>query len=192
MKQIKQVISQMISISESEFLHFSEFLCVKKYKKNTILENKNTYANEIYFINKGIIGVSILDKEGEEHTIHFALENQFISDYTSFILKEASFHILQTLEDTEVVILSREAIEWGYKNLQEGEKLGRMVAEYYFIYFDNRIKNWYIRSPKERYDMINTLFPNLHNRVSQRKIASYLGISPIHLSRLKKADSAKT
>ena len=191
MEQLKQAIRQMISISESEFLLFSEFFRIQTYKKNAILSKKDICANEIFFIYKGIIGVSILDQSGEEHTIHFALENQFISDYTSFILKEPSFHILKALETVEVVILPREAIEWGYKNLAEGEKLGRRVAEFYFIHFDNRIKNLYIRTPKERYDMMNTLFPNIHNRVSQRKIASYLGISSIHLSRLKKADSQK-
>jgi hypothetical protein len=62
---------------------------------------------------------------------------------------------------------------------------------YYFIYQDDRIKNNYIRTRKERYDSINEVFPNIHNRVPQHMIASYLGITPIHLSRLKKADLDK-
>jgi len=90
------------------------------------------------------------------------------------------------VEETEVVILPRASIEWGYQNLNEGQKLGRLIAEYYFIYHDNRIKNLYVRTPKERYDNITNIFPNIHNRVPQHMIASYLGITPIHLSRLKK------
>ena len=92
----------------------------------------------------------------------------------------------------EAVVIPRKAIEWGYQHLKEGDKLGRSIAEYYFIYNDNRIKNIYIVPPKDRYDAIESVFPNIHNRVSQRLIASYLGITPIHLSRLKKAERAKT
>ena len=64
--------------------------------------------------------------------------------------------------------------------------MGRLIAEYYFIYQDNRIQNNYFRTPKERYDNITQVFPNIHNRVPQHMIASYLGITSIHLSRLKK------
>lgn len=64
--------------------------------------------------------------------------------------------------------------------------MGRLVAEYYYIYQDDRIKNNYVRTPKQRYDSITEVFFNIHNRVPQHMIASYLGISPIHLSRLKK------
>ena len=115
------------------------------------------------------------------------MENQFIADYSCFMLRERSLYTLQAIEETEVVIMPRSAIEWGYKDLQQGDKLGRLIAEYYFIYQDNRIKNLYARTPKERYDSITDVFPNIHNRVPQHMIASYLGISPVHLSRLKKA-----
>ena len=159
----------------------------KIFKKQETLSRPNAIPNEIFFINKGIIRVTITGNDGVEHTIHFALENQFIADYSCFILRERSLYTLQSIEDTEVVIMPRSAIEWGYNNLQQGDKLGRLIAEYYFIYQDNRIRNLYARTPKERYDSITDVFPNIHNRVPQHMIASYLGISPVHLSRLKKA-----
>jgi hypothetical protein len=87
--------------------------------------------------------------------------------------------------------MPRSAVDWDYKNLKEGDKLGRLIAEFYFIYQDNRIKNLYARSAKERYDTITEVFPNIHNRVPQHMIASYLGITPVHLSRLKKSDYSK-
>ncbi len=79
------------------------------------------------------------------------MENQFIADYSNFIQQQPSIYTLQTLEETQVLILPRSAIEWGYKNLTDGQKMGRLIAEYYFIYQDDRIKNLYIRTPKERY-----------------------------------------
>jgi len=184
-------MKQMISISEDELNDFLGQSITKTFKRNETVSRTNAVPNEIFFINKGLIRVMITDNEGTEHTVHFALENQFISDYSNFMQKQPSFYNLQALEETQVVVLPRSAIEWGYKNLQEGEKMGRLIAEYYFIYQDNRIKNKFSRSPKQSYDNITDVFPNIHNRVPQHMIASYLGITPVHLSRLKKADIPK-
>lgn len=186
MRQIEYAIKQLITISDGEM---ENFLCDCKteiFKKKEILSKPNEIATEIFFINKGIIRVKILDNKGIEHSIHFALENQFIADYSSFIQETKSIYTLEAIEDTEVVIMPKSTIDWGYSNLKEGQKMGRLISEYYFIYQDNRIKNNYYRTPKQRYDSITEVFPNIHNRVPQHMIASYLGITSIHLSRLKK------
>lgn len=191
MKQIELAIKQMITISESEL---TDFLCqtiTKTFKRNEVLSGLNSIPNEIYFVNKGLIRVSVTDNDGIEHTVYFALEKQFIADYSNFMMKQPSYCTLQALEETEVVVMPRSSIEWGYNNLKQGDKLGRLIAEYYFIYQDNRIKNMYVRTPKERYDNITDVFPNIHNRVPQHMIASYLGITPIHLSRLKRTAKEK-
>jgi len=179
----------MISISEDELDDFLNQAIIKTFKRQETISRPNAIPNEIFFINKGLIRVVISDKEGTEHTIHFALEKQFIADYSNFIQKQPSIYSLQTLEETQVVVLPRSAIEWGYKNLTEGQKMGRLIAEYYFIYQDDRIKNMYARTPKQRYESITEVFHNIHNRVPQHMIASYLGVTPVHLSRLKKADN---
>ena len=191
MEPIEQVIGQMISISEEELNAFLRQTITKTFQRQEVLSRPGVVPNEIFFINEGILRVMITDQEGAEHTIHFALENQFIADYSSFMLKQPALYTLQALEMTQAVVLPRSAIEWGYKTLREGEKLGRLIAEYYFIYQDNRIKNLYARTPKERYDSITDVFPNIHNRVPQHMIASYLGITSVHLSRLKRADRQK-
>ncbi|HEX5001704.1 MAG TPA: Crp/Fnr family transcriptional regulator [Bacteroidia bacterium] len=188
MEQIRQLMKQMINVSEDELNSFLSQAITKTFKRQESVSRPNAIPNEIYFINTGLIRVIITDNEGMEHTIHFALENQFIADYSNFIQKQSSLYTLQAVEETQVVVLPRSAIEWGYKNLQEGQKMGRLIAEFYFIYQDNRIKNMYARTPKQRYDSITDVFPNIHNRVPQHMIASYLGITPVHLSRLKKAE----
>ena len=177
----------MISVTEYELNDFLGKAITKTFKRQETVSRPNAIPNEIFFINKGLIRVLITDKEGTEHTLHFALENQFIADYANFMQKQPSLYTLQTVEETQVVVLPRASIEWGYKNLLEGQKLGRLIAEYYFIYQDDRIKNMYARTPKQRYDSITEVFPNIHNRVPQHMIASYLGITSVHLSRLKKA-----
>ncbi len=185
MQQIKDVISQMIQISEQELENFTSKFHVRKIKKNELVAKSEEIPNEVFFINKGLLRVFIVDSKGTEHSLHFALENQFIADYANYINKTPAHYFLQALEETEVVVMPRSAIDWGYKHLTEGNKLGRLIAEYYFIYQDNRITNSYIRSPKERYEAINQLFPNINQRIPQHLITSYLGISSVHLSRLK-------
>lgn len=187
MNIIREVILSMIQAEDSELDKFLSLITKQNFDRHEILNRPGHIPNDIFFINKGLIRISITNQNGTEHTIHFAFEHQFIADYSCFLQIKPSLYSLQALEKTEVIILPRAAIEWGYKNLKEGEKLGRLIAEYYFIYQDNRILNQYARTPKQRYDSITEVFPDIHNRVPQHMIASYLGISPVHLSRLKKA-----
>lgn len=191
MDQIIAAIRQMISATDEEMEGLLRECYPKKYKKHAIISTPGKAANEVFFITSGIIRVIITDNTGIDHTIHFALENQFIADYSSFLLQSPALYTLQAIEESEVVVMPRTAIEWGYKHLQQGDRLGRLIAEFYFIYQDHRVKNMYAWTPKERYDHISQVFPNIHNRVPQHMIASYLGITPVHLSRLKKSARRK-
>lgn len=188
---IQNVIKSMISTTDSELATLLQDATVSTYKRKTILNVKNKIPNEVYFVNKGLLRIMVEDIDGVEHTIHFAMEGQFIAEYAAYILQQPSMGVIQALENTEVVILPRKSIEWGYAHMTEGNKLGRLIAEYYFIYQDTRIRNTYVRSAVERYNTITDIFPNIHNRAPQHMIASYLGITPIHLSRLKRKDRKK-
>ena len=192
MEQLRQAIGQMIKATPTEIEQFLAKCTSAIHKRKAILSQADAIPNEVFFIEHGIIRVCLTDITGIEHTIHFALENQFICDYSAFLRQEPSLYSLETLEETQLVTIPRAAIDWGYANLTEGDRLGRFIAEFYFIYQDNRIKNQYIRTPKERYDTITEVFPDIHNRAPQHMIASYLGISPVHLSRLKKESYRKT
>ncbi len=181
----------MIEISDQELNSFLSQCIIRKFQRHEILSRPGIIPNEIFFINKGLVRIIANDADGNENTLHFALENQFIADYSCFILKQPSLYTLRAEEDTETIVLPRQAVDWGYQNLTQGDRLGRLIAEFYFIYQDNRLKNLYVRSAKERYDSITEVFPNIHNRVPQHMIASYLGITPVYLSRLKRGEISK-
>lgn len=191
MEALYKAIQSMINISPAEWDQLEAGCIETRFKRNLYLSRPLTVPNEIFFIVRGLVRVVVTDEAAIDHSIHFAFENQFICDYASFIQQKPSVYSLQALEDTEVVVLPRKVVSWGYENLQEGNKLGRLIAEYYFIYQDNRIKNMIALSPKERYDSITDIFPDIHNRVPQHMIASYLGVTPVHLSRLKKSRLGK-
>lgn len=186
MQLLKNTISQMIDLSEEEASQFMALCYRRKFKKKEILSEDDKIIDEVYFVEKGILRVKIVDIGGNEHTIHFAIENQFIADYRAFLTGEKSSYLLEAMEPTEVIVMPRQAIEWGYQYLAEGQKLGRLIAEYYFTYLDRRIEHLYTLTPIQRYELMNQIFPNIRNRVPQHMIASYLGITSIHLSRIKK------
>jgi CRP-like cAMP-binding protein len=186
MEQIKAVLRQMIEVSDAELEGFLQHGYLRQYRRKSFLCEAGQYADSVFFVNKGILRVMMLDLDGVEHTLHFALENQFIADYASFLQRKPAVQNLQAIEDVEVVVLPRSAVEWGYRHLKEGERLGRLIAEYYFIYLDHRITRLLSETPAARYANIESTFPDIHLRAPQRMIASYLGITPVHLSRLKK------
>jgi CRP-like cAMP-binding protein len=187
MQTLAFAIRQMITISEQELNGLLAECYPKRFAPKELLGEQGRVSNEIFFIAHGLTRSLIIDPAGVEHTIHFSAENQFICDYSSFMLKTPATNSIQAVEPTEVIVMPRSAIEWGYRTLEQGDRLGRLIAEYYFIYFDNRLKNQYLFTAAQRYENIGKVFPNIHNRVPQHMIASYLGISPVHLSRLRNA-----
>ena len=147
-------------------------------------------SQDLFFIEEGFIRLFITDSRGVQHTTHFAQENVFITDYTALASGEPAKYSLEAIQDTTMVILTKETLSWLYTNLKEGEILGRKVLDDYFVYFDNRLQHFYTHTPEERFDLMNSIFPDIHNKVPQHMIASYINITPVHLSRIKKQKRA--
>lgn len=184
-KSIHHVISSLIEINDEEWTFYSSMLREKEFKKKEIILVEGSICKEVFFVNKGLLRVFFVDNKGEEKTFHFALENTLATDYKSLLKGIPSNYSIQAMEDTQVVIMSLEMVQEGYKKLRNGEKLGRLLAEHYFFLFNEKIQSIYTETPLERYDNLTTSFPNIFQRVPQHLIASYLNISSVHLSRLK-------
>ncbi|MFT4644969.1 MAG: CRP-like cAMP-binding protein [Planctomycetota bacterium] len=187
-KNMHQVISSYIEITDEEWTSYSSMLGVRKIKKKTTLLSEGTLCKEVLFVSKGFLRIYFVDNNGEEKTFHFALENTFATDYKSFLKGVPSNYSIQAMEDTEVFVMSLEMVQGGYQKLQQGEKLGRRIAEDYFMMFNDKIQAIYTQTPLERYKDLTLSFPNIFQRVPQHFIASYLNISAVHLSRLKNAE----
>jgi CRP-like cAMP-binding protein len=187
-ENIHQVISNYIEISDEEWAYYSSKLRVKEFKKKSIVLNEGNVCRDVFFINSGLLRVYFVDNNGEEKTFHFALENTFATDYESFLKVIPANYSIQAMEDTQVVSMSLEMLQEGYEKLRYGEKLGRQLAEDYFFMFNNKIQSFYTRTSLERYNDLTTKFPEIFQRVPQHYIASFLNISPVHLSRLKNAN----
>ena len=182
---IQKTISSLIDISDKEWSSYSQHFRVKQFKKKANIINEGDICRDVYFVEKGLLRIFYLDNNAEEKTFHFAMENTFATDYESLLKHTASNYSIQCLEDTKVILMSLDMLQEGYKTLESGEKLGRLLAEEYFFLFSDKIKSIYTKTPLERYNALNKKFPNILQRVPQHYIASYLNISSVHLSRLK-------
>jgi len=186
MELFKSVVSKIIDVPDGELHSFVNRFSIQEIKRNGFLSHAGKIPDGIFFIECGLVRVIIQDVSGAEHTIHFAMEGQFIADYASYLRVQPANYSIQAIEDTRVLVMSRGAIEWGYANLSCGEQMGRRLAEFYFSMHDDRIKMSYLLGSRERYDEIENIYPGILSRIPQHMIASYLGISSVHLSRLKK------
>jgi CRP-like cAMP-binding protein len=180
-----QLITEYIDISDSELEYCLSMLSYEVYKKKDILLKEGEVCSKIYFVVKGLLRIYFIDDKDEEKTFHFCLENTFGTDYESFLKGIPSSFSIQAMEDTDVLVISFEMLQNIYRVLKYGEKLGRRITEEYFFLVNEKIKALYVNTPMVRYRDMNKRFPNIHQRVPQHYIASYLNITPVHLSRLK-------
>ncbi len=192
MEELADQMRRMIAVSDAELETFLRDCSVQTFDKKEVLAEAHKVAHTVFFVLEGILRVVVTDYNGVDQTMHFAREGEFIADYSSFLRQEPAAFRLEAISPLKVVRMPRKAIEWGYAHMAEGEKMGRLIAEYYFVYLDDRIQSRYTLRPEERYARMGKIFPDIHNRAAQHMIASYLGITPVHLSRIKKAARSKT
>ena len=185
MNKLKLLIESYIQVSNDELEKFFGGFYSTHIKKNGIILQASSICRNLYFVINGLLRTYFVDKDNQEHNFHFCYENTFAGDYESFIKHTPSSYTIQAVEPTELIVIPYETLLKGFNILKEGERLGRMLAEEYFIMFSDKLRSFYTESPLERFNKLDKLYPNIHQRVPQRHIASYLNISSVHLSRLK-------
>jgi len=156
-----------------------------KFNAGEPLLNIGEPVNKIFFIETGAIRHFTCDKFGHEHTTHFAFENSFATDYRAFILNTDSAYCVEAINDSQFISIPRDAYNWLAKHVTSGEKIIRSLTEMFFVYFATRLHDNYVLSPLERYQAMQVKFPRIYDLVPQYMIASYIGVSKVHLSRLK-------
>jgi len=187
-EQIRRVISGYIDFNEEEWEQYASMFRVRKVAKKAVLLNEGAVCRDVFFVCSGLLRIYFIDHHGEEKTFHFSLENTFATDYESLLKVVPAHYSIQAMEDTTVVLMSLEMLQSGYQILQNGEKLGRLLAETYFFLLSDKIRAIYTQSPLERYNSMNTAYPGIVQRIPQHYLASYLNISSVHLSRLKHSE----
>jgi CRP-like cAMP-binding protein len=157
----------------------------KVIPKGTVLTDYGKIERHTYFINSGIIQVTLL-RDIEEKIIDFFFPETFVCSYTSFILQIPSDVRVSALTDCVVEALSHDDIQAAYNDSFFANKMGRVLTEQIFIIKSKREKDFLTKSAEERYAELVTRRPDIIKLIPGYKIAQYLGIKPESLSRIRK------
>lgn len=178
-----------ITLDAAETEHVKLKLQYKTVKKNTALLNTGAICRNIYFVNKGCLRIFNMDKEGEEYIISFCPENWWAVDISSFSGQTPAFYTISALEDTEVFYLSYSALEQLYLQVPKFERFFRILTQNGFNLYQRRITSNLSKTAEERYAQFQKQYPKLEQKIAQKHIASYLGITPVFLSIIRKRNS---
>lgn len=185
MNKIRNYIETITEVNDEDWEFFSSKLQRKYFPKKTNITNIGQVENCISFLEKGIVRVFI-PKEEEDITFGFSFENEFISAYDSFLMQSPSQYQLETLAETSVLSISYSGLQEVYQKTKIGNLIGRLVAERLFILKSNRALSLLNDSAEQRYLNLFTERPNLIKEIPLKYIASYIGVTPQSLSRIRK------
>jgi len=142
-------------------------------------------CREAAFIESGVFR-SYINTGERDATFYFAAENDFICDYSSFLPRTPSDKNIQALEAAEVRVISFDGLQEFYRKVASGERFGRLIAEEIFLDSIQQLASFYSDKPAVRYQNFVHRFPHLVQRLPQYYIASYVGIEPQSLSRIRR------
>ncbi|MEL6823575.1 MAG: Crp/Fnr family transcriptional regulator [Calditrichota bacterium] len=184
-------LQQYTTLTASEITFLEEKIPVKTFSKGDILLHQGSICRNVYFIQKGIVRL-YYQADHEEKTAFFYQENEFVSSFESFVKQKPADHFLQCVEATTVNIISAENYQAILENFPNFEFLARAVMEEELIVMQNIISSFFTLNAEQRYLKLQKEDPNLLQRIPQYQLASYLGIQPESLSRLRKRLSEKS
>lgn len=163
----------------------------KKLRKKQYLLQEGDPCNFVAFVEKGVLRSYTINEKGTEHIIQFALEGWTISDMYSFLTGEPARYTIDAIEDSELVLISKTAQEELLQQLPKYETYMRLQLTGAYIAMQRRLTSIISSTLEERYAAFMTQYPNIAQRVPQHMIASYMGLTPETLSRVRKKIALK-
>jgi len=186
---LNSFIKSQVEMSDAELESFNQKCEVVEFPKGSLIMKAGEPQQNLYFITKGIVKNFIETEAGETKIYNFRTEGMQVTGYASYNYKDnlKALVNVRCIEDCIMIQVPFSIIKYVIEHIKSGERLGRFMAEAHVVEMLNYIINRDTKSIIERYDNLDAEYPNIQNRVPQRLIASYLGITPVHLSNLKKS-----
>lgn len=184
-------ILKRVSLTLEEQEHFCTFLTMRHLLPRQYLLQQGDICKYENFVCQGFLRAFYLDKQGQDHTLHFALEDWWITDSTSFLQQVPSVRNIVALEPSVLLQIEYSQMEQLYIDIPNLEKFWRIMHQNACMAQDERILNTISMTGAERYEALIQKYSTLEQRLPQKHIASYLGVTPVFLSQIRKKNLHK-
>ena len=184
-EKMKQAIFKFQKLDDSEWEAFSKKLKILELKKGQYLIREGQVEHTLFFLHTGVAR-SYFINDGKELTFDFVFEGEFVTAYYSFLTRTPSQFYIELLEDATAVTISHKSLHELYDRYHNIERFGRLAAEYQFTKRVKKEIEMISLSGEERYDLLVKNRPDVIQNIAGKDIASYLGIRPESLSRIRK------
>lgn len=183
---LKTFLTSNLVIDEKEILSIVENCTIKKVKRDEFLLQQDEYCKHTFFVEKGLLRQYSIDKKGKEHILSFAPENWFVTDRESTYFNQPSAYYIQALEDSQVVLIDEDFVQLLSEKIPRFTDFNNKLLHNHIRHLQNRINLLLSASAEDRYLAFIKMYPDILLRVPQTMVASYLGITPESLSRVRK------
>jgi CRP-like cAMP-binding protein len=178
-------VKDKVLLSEAEQKLVKTFFSPKKIRKRQYLLQEGNICKHLAFVEKGLLRSYNVDEKGIEHMIHFAWEGWWMADMLSFLSIEPSTYHIDAIEDSELLLISRSDFEDMLLEVPVMERFFRILFQNNIISKERRLISSISNSAEEKFIHLSATNPELIKRIPQQLVASYLGITPETLSRIK-------
>lgn len=182
--EVTNLFKQFSALTQRDEDIIREIFTPKSLKKNEYFLREGQHNQKAAFVCKGLVRYYVI-KGDEESTLEFTKENEFVADFPSFAQQGKSNQYIQAVEDCELLVASYDGIQRIYNELTNGHLIGRKVIEHRFIIMMNQLLSIYMHNPEQRYQHFIDQYSDIAQRIPQYLIASYVGIKPPSLSRIR-------
>jgi CRP-like cAMP-binding protein len=184
-------INKHIDLDKEELTYFLSLVKWKNISKKTLLLTADEACKYISYVHSGALRAFYLDKEGKEATVMFAVADWWVTDMYCFLNSRPAMMYIEALEDSYVFQLSKEHLDMLLVNVPKFEKFFRILMQNAYTREQLRVIDYLSLSAEERYDSFLCKYPHIAKSIRQKQIASYLGITPEHLSAIRKIRNLK-
>jgi CRP-like cAMP-binding protein len=184
MEQIRSYFNKFLILNDEEWRDFSSIIKVEKHAKKEYLLESGQKCDFIAFIGEGICRFYYVH-DGTEKITAFFFSGDFVTNYRSFLTGQASEHFIETLRDCLIYKIHKKDLQMLYDKHKSIERLGRMMAENLYLTLAKRLDSFLYATPEERYQELLSRNSKLLHEVPQYMLASYIGVKPETLSRIR-------